>query len=138
MKIYSAYIVQLFGRRCTRIKQLRESKKLTQDEFGKKIGSARNTIANYETGNRRPSNAIITSICREFNVNEEWLRTGKEPMYNELEYKLSSYLGQIAKGNDDFIQDLIEVYMELDETSKNALKELTKQMVEKRYKRERK
>ena len=60
-----------------RIKELRNKLNLTQEEFGKKIGSARNTIANYETGNRNPSNAIITSICREFNVNEVWLRTGE-------------------------------------------------------------
>ncbi|MBR5584182.1 MAG: helix-turn-helix transcriptional regulator, partial [Lachnospiraceae bacterium] len=56
-----------------RIKLIRESKDLTQDEFGKRIGSARNTIANYETGNRTPSNAVIVSICKEFNVNENWL-----------------------------------------------------------------
>ena len=61
----------------TRIKEIRERYGLTQEEFGKRIGSARNTIANYETGNRNPSNAVITSICREFKVNEEWLRTGK-------------------------------------------------------------
>lgn len=56
-------------------------KKMTQEEFGKRIGAARNTIANYETGNRTPSNAVITSICREFNVNENWLRTGEGEMF---------------------------------------------------------
>lgn len=65
----------------SRIKKIRENEDLTQDAFGKKIGSARNTIANYEMGNRTPSNAVITSICREFNVNETWLRTGEGEMY---------------------------------------------------------
>ena len=64
-----------------RIKLIRDSMGLTQDAFGKRIGSARNTIANYETGNRTPSNAVITSICREFNVNEAWLRTGEGEMF---------------------------------------------------------
>ena len=64
-----------------RIKLIRDNANLTQDAFGKIIGSARNTIANYENGNRKPSNAVITSICREFNVNEEWLRTGEGDMY---------------------------------------------------------
>ena len=70
-----------------RLKELRNKLNLTQEEFGKKIGSARNTIANYETGNRNPSNAIITSICREFNVNEVWLRTGEggeENMFTKI------------------------------------------------------
>lgn len=122
----------------TRIKELREKEGLTQEEFGKKIGSARNTIANYETGNRNPSNAVITSICREFNINEDWLRYGKEPMYNVIEDKLSSYLGQIAKGNDDFIKSLIEVYMELDPASKDALRKLANQMVYKQHNGEQK
>ncbi len=115
----------------TRIKEIREIEKLTQEEFGKRIGSARNTIANYETGNRKPSNAVITSICREFNVNEDWLRYGTLPVYKEPKKKLETYLGQISKGNDEFIQDLIEVYMELDKTSKDALKEIAKRMLNK-------
>lgn len=67
-----------------RIKSIRESFKMTQEEFGKRIGSARNTIANYENGNRNPSNSVILSICREFNVNEEWLRTGNGEMFLEM------------------------------------------------------
>ena len=68
-----------------RLKQLRDHLELTQEEFGKRIGSARNTIANYEAGNRVPSNAILLSICREFNVNETWLRTGNGEMFNEMD-----------------------------------------------------
>ncbi len=49
----------------------------------KKIGSARNTIANYESGNRNPSDAIIKLICREFDVNEDWLRTGEGQMFKQ-------------------------------------------------------
>lgn len=119
----------------TRIKQVRERENLTQEEFGKRIGSARNTIANYETGNRKPSNAVITSICREFNVNEEWLRNGTPPMYKEIKRKLETYLGQISRGNDDFIKDLIEVYMEIDQTSRDALREITKRMADKQKER---
>ena len=64
-----------------RIKMIRNAKNLTQDEFGKRIGSARNTIANYENGNRVPSNAVLTSICREYGVNETWLREGVGEMF---------------------------------------------------------
>lgn len=114
----------------TRIKEVRKKEKLTQEEFGKRIGSARNTIANYETGNRKPSNAVITSICREFNINEDWLRYGKGIMHKAVEDKLSSHLGRIAKGDDDFIKEIIEIYMELDQTSKDALKKISKEMVD--------
>ena len=60
-----------------RIKQLRKALELTQQEFADKIGVKRNSFANYETGRNTPIDAIIVSMCREFNVNEEWLRTGK-------------------------------------------------------------
>lgn len=69
----------------SRIKMIRTKNDMTQDEFGKRIGSARNTIANYENGNRVPSNAVITSICREFNVNETWLRSGEGEMFLPIE-----------------------------------------------------
>lgn len=114
-----------------RIKEIREREKLTQEEFGKKIGSARNTIANYETGNRKPSNAVIISICREFGINEDWLRNGNPPMYKEKDGSFSELLSDLEDSDDDFIKKIISVYMELDEESKNALRKIAKGMAEK-------
>ena len=68
-----------------RIKQLRKALELTQQEFADKIGVKRNSFANYETGRNTPIDAIIVSMCREFNVNEEWLRTGKGEMFNKMD-----------------------------------------------------
>lgn len=59
-----------------RIKLVRNHFNLTQSEFGARVGVKGNTIGNYETDLRKPSEAVIFSICREFGVNEEWLRTG--------------------------------------------------------------
>ena len=64
-----------------RIKQIRKTLKLTQQKFSSRIGVQRNTIAMYEMGKTVPSEAIILSICREFNVNENWLRTGEGEMF---------------------------------------------------------
>lgn len=64
-----------------RIKQLRKSLKLTQTDFGKRIGVQQNTIARYEDGSRVPSESIIMSICREYNVNREWLEDGIGEMF---------------------------------------------------------
>lgn len=66
-----------------RIKAVRKVNKMTQIEFGQKIGIKGNTVTNYETGLRNPSDAIIKSICREFNTNEHWLRTGEGEMFSE-------------------------------------------------------
>ena len=64
-----------------RIKKLRKELDLTQQKFADAIGMKQNTIAQYEMGRTIPSDAIIFSICREFNVNEEWLRTGEGDMF---------------------------------------------------------
>ncbi len=63
-----------------RIKELRKSLGLNQTEFAKKLGIAPNTISSYEAGTIAPSSAIIKSICREYGVNETWLRTGAGEM----------------------------------------------------------
>lgn len=63
-----------------RIKKLRRELDLTQQEFAERIGSVQNTITGYETGRRVPSNQVVSLICREFNVREEWLRTGEGEM----------------------------------------------------------
>ncbi len=64
-----------------RLKKLRKTLDLTQQEFADRIGIKRNSFANYETGRNTPIDAIIVSICREFNVNEEWLRNGSGDMF---------------------------------------------------------
>lgn len=63
-----------------RIKELRKLLGITQAEFSLKIGLSRNFIAQIETGAKIPSDRTISDICREFMVNEEWLRNGTPPM----------------------------------------------------------
>lgn len=114
-----------------RIKKIREDAGITQEEFGRRIGSARNTIANYEMGNRKPSNAIVTSICREFGVNEDWLKTGEGEMYLTKDATFAELLSELEESDDVFIKDFITIYMGLDENSKDALRKIAKAMAEK-------
>ncbi len=65
----------------TRIKQLRKALDLTQQAFADRLNVKRNTVATYETGKSKPSDAAVNLICREFHVNEEWLRTGSGEMF---------------------------------------------------------
>lgn len=64
-----------------RIKKLRKMEGLTQTEFGERIGVKGNTVTGYENGTRRPSDSVLNYICLVFNVNQTWLRTGKEDTY---------------------------------------------------------
>ena len=68
-----------------RIRKLRRTLELTQKEFANRIGIKQNTVATYEIGRSEPIDAVVSLICREFNVNEEWLRTGNGRMFKGTE-----------------------------------------------------
>lgn len=59
-----------------RIRKIRRDLDLTQQEFADRIGVKRGAIANYEIGRNVPTDSVVSLICREFGVNEEWLRDG--------------------------------------------------------------
>ena len=67
-----------------RIKALRKALSLNQTDFGSKIGVKQSAVAAYESGSRTPLDSVIVSICREFGVNERWLRTGDGEMLMHL------------------------------------------------------
>lgn len=64
-----------------RIKQLRKHLGLNQTDFASRIGVSQTAVAAWELGTRNPMDAIIQSICREFNVSERWLREGEGEMF---------------------------------------------------------
>lgn len=107
----------------------------TQKDFGSQIGLKPNSVSDIESGKNNPTDTVIRFVCREFGINEEWLRTGTGDMLQPVQDRFSFYLGQIKAGDDDFIKDLIETYMELDQISKDALRSVAYGMAEKFKKR---
>lgn len=119
-----------------RLKKLRKTLDLTQQEFADKLGIKRNTVAQYEIGRNEPIDAVILSICREFNVNEEWLRTGEGEMFEQMteQQKLLKYTGMLLKDKDsaivNAIQSFIITYEQLDDTSKATLEKIAQQFID--------
>lgn len=110
-----------------RIKKIRKESGLTQVDFGERIGVKGNTITNYENGLRTPTDAVILSICREFDVNEEWLRngTGEMLVQKSKDEQISEMLGEIQKsGEDAFKHRLVSALANLDEDGWNSLEKL--------------
>ena len=98
-----------------RIKKVRKTLDLTQHEFSDRIGMKRNSIAQVEMG-RNTSEQTIISICREFNVNETWLRTGEGEMFLQLskDEEIAAYLGQIMSDDEEsFRRRMISVLCRL-------------------------
>lgn len=119
-----------------RILKIRKDSKLNQEDFGLRLNLTKNYISLIETGNRIPSDRTISDICREFNVNEDWLKNGTGDMYKEKDGSFSELLVELEDSDDDFIKSLITVYMGLDEDSKSALRKIAKGMAEKYKSRE--
>ncbi len=104
-----------------RIKEVRKELGFTQEDFSKKIGTARNTIASYEINRREPMEATIKSICREFNVNYDWLKYGEGEMLDAVPETLVDELGQ-EFNLDDLDRRIILGYLQLPEADRGAIK----------------
>ena len=103
-----------------RIKQIRRELGLTQAEFAERIGLKQNSIALIESGKRNISDQAVLSICREYGVNEEWLRTGDGDRFiPESNAELEALAKKYDLSNAD--QVLIEKYVNLKPGSREAI-----------------
>ena len=102
-----------------RIKKIRSNAGLTQEKFAERLGLKRNSVANYEIGRNIPLDAIINSICREFNINEEWLRTGNGEMYcySSADDEFQAAMEEIGV-NDSRARQIILDYWHMNSTEK--------------------
>ena len=66
-----------------RVKELRTALSLTSEAFGARLGVTKAAISKIENGSRSVTDQLLLSICREFNVNEAWLRTGQGAMFRQ-------------------------------------------------------
>lgn len=116
-----------------RLKELRKSLNLTQQEFADKIGVKRNTIAQYESGRNAPIDAVITLICRTYGVSEAWLRTGEGEMFvprdrsDAIAQEVSRFM---ADHPDSFRERLISLLIRLDEKQWEVLEQYARQLVD--------
>lgn len=109
-----------------RIKLLRKALGLTQQEFSDTIKVKRSTLATYESGRNEPIDAVITLICREFDVNEKWLRFGTGEMFIKKteDEEISEMLADIQlSGSGSFKHRLAVALARLDDDGWKWLEE---------------
>ena len=112
-----------------RIKQLRSESKLTMDLFGRKIGVGKTAISHIESGKANPSEQTIRSICREFGVREEWLRTGEGDMYEPKPTDLLDAL-TVEYGFSEKERRVAEMFLTLDVNRRRAALEYLSDVVD--------
>lgn len=122
-----------------RIKELRKALGLTQQKFADKIGVKQNTVAQYEMGRNQPIDTVITLICREFHVNEDWLRYGEGEMFRPQSRndELTAFMGDLLKNDtQDFRARLVSVLARLDTEEWRLLEKMARQLVDEMKKEE--
>lgn len=134
-----------------RLRKLRKALDLTQQKFADRIGVKQNTVAQYEIGRNIPIDSVINLICREFNVNEEWLRTGTGDMFlpvdrnadiakltkmlldeesDSFKNRFISMLANLTTGEWEFLEQKAKELAGIDD--KNKDQEMTQSLVSKR------
>ena len=105
--------------------------KLTQKEFGVKIGVTNFTISDIEKGKRVLTERNLNSICEKFNVNKEWLANGIGEMFLPQlpEDDFSRLLSEIEESDDEFIKKFLEIYWQLDDIGKKIIMDLAESLL---------
>lgn len=88
-----------------RVKELRKELGLSQEAFAARIGLKGSAVSHLESGRRNITDQVVLAICREFSVNEDWLRTGNGSMFMELSRAelAAKIVGNALGSNDEFV-----------------------------------
>lgn len=115
-----------------RLKELRKSLSMTLKEFGKRLGVSDAAISRLEKGERNLTEQMILAICREFNVNENWLRTGSGEMYDLPEDETAAIVSDLLENDNpfyDLILSILKTYQQLDNPSQRAILDFSQKLL---------
>ena len=114
-----------------RIASIIESLGIKKVEFAKAINVDQSFISQITSGKRNPSDRTIADICREFGVNEIWLRTGEGEMFDPVtpDEELADFFGDILAGEPDFKRRFIYALSRLSSEQWEMLEKVATQLV---------
>lgn len=116
-----------------RILTIRKNCKLTQDAFAEKLNISKNFVWMLEKGERDPSDRTILDICKKFNINEEWLRTGQGEMYKTPEDETAIIVSDLLEENNplyDIILGIAKTYQQLDSKSQDTILDFSQKLLD--------
>ena len=114
-----------------RVKEIRKKLNLTLEKFGLKLGVGKTAISKIEKNENTLTEQMFKSICREFNVNEEWLRNGTGEMFIELDKEdyLMEWAGRVfGSESDSFKKKFVKMLMSLSEDEWEWLEQRAKEL----------
>ena len=118
-----------------RVRELRKELKLTLEKFGKPLGVGKTAISKIENGENKLTDQMILAMCREYNVNKEWLRTGKGEMFKKMnrQQELAQLTATLFKEEEDsFKSRLIMALAQLSESEWELLEGIADKIAKKK------
>lgn len=120
-----------------RVKELRKELDLTLEKFSDPLGVGKTAISNIENGSRNLTDQMIASICREYRVNEEWLRTGEGEVFVKLSpaEEVASYVSDLLEDDGEnplygIIIQIMKTYSGLSPKSQEVIRDFARQLAE--------
>ena len=114
-----------------RIVELIKALGIKKTIFARTLNVSQAFVSQLCSGERVPSDRTIADICREFDVSEEWLRTGTGPMFVEKtrDEELADFFGHVL-ARDDFKQRLLAALSRLDESEWAMLEQVARKLLD--------
>ncbi len=115
-----------------RIRALRKELGMNQTEFAERIALSQSHLTSVELGKKSVTDRTIKLICVEFGISEDWLRTGKEPMFVEIDEddKYSKAFSAASIEEDEFAKALLIEYMDLSKEDREIVKQMILRIAE--------
>ena len=113
-----------------RVKEIRKALSLTLEKFGEKIGVQKSAVSKIERGDVILTDQMTKSICREFNVNYDYLVNGEGDMFSNLPQTILDELC-IQYDLSDFDRSIVEMYINLSSEERECVKRKMIELVDK-------
>lgn len=94
-----------------RVKEIRQTLKLTLEKFGEPIGLKKSALSLIENGKNSLTDANIKAICREFGVDYIWLTTGEGEMFVESDDEFLVRIDQVMAGENEARKNMIKTLL---------------------------
>ena len=115
-----------------RVKKIRKTLNLTLEKFGEKLGVGKTAISKIEKSERNLTDQMAISICREYNVSEEWLRTGSGDMFVKIpeEDLYSKAAASVLVEDDAFAMEALKLYYQMSPKAKEVVSDYILQLAD--------
>ena len=116
----------------SRIKQVRKALGMSQDEFGNGLGLGRGAITNIELNKTTPKPLVVQLICKTYNVNETWLRTGEGEMFVQRtrSQEITDFMADLVLTENEFKRRFVSVLARLDENDWELIEKMAEMISE--------